>query len=617
MPNHRFNPNSAKSSDNTLNQEHKNTEENINTIEEKVPVMPVNDAASNKVGEQVTEIHSQTSNSYTIISPKPSKIVPQQNTSSVPNPVPNNKDFKLSSTLNEGQTGFRKPGCFQAVPVNIPSVHTAPRKKEATMVIPKNETSSETKSGNPCANAEEGTAQIPMANSNINPIHRVPQSRQTNSPNPTSSETIKHPGYVGGIISNINKSLNTQDCNPPIEPRTTSLSPKPPQHDGNNSKNDYVKSEPPAKVTSKPGYPVKVIPKIGGEQDDRPPELPKKNKPPVAMRNMMTSTESKGAALLQQVSKNFPQEVHKSVPEKNPKTPDKHKSVIAEGSQNKIVWENNKNMKITQHSANNPHSKQKVEDSAFSNDKKGNQVESSKSSDKRFQKVLPPIDTSFHLKPANIKKSSEQQPSEDLKQNPDSSKNEIDQVNTRTFAPPLPVKTSSTIRTDNTGPPSIPPKRSSMVVNLVPNDVAHKTPTDDIGLEKRNVSRKRLEKTKSLSESEQVHYTNEMNKITQLQVDVVQAKEVNNEKNEQLQKGGNMPDLISRIIPDEKNELIILEQNNKVLKSVKSEEDELSKDNFSFNKESEKDGGPDSPKRHSWFFGTHKNSLVVSCSWFN
>lgn len=591
-----------------MKQEHKSTEESTQTIEETLPVIPVNDTASNKVGEQVTEVQSQTSNSYTIISPKPSKIVPQQNTSSVPNPVPNNKDFKLSSTLNEGQTGFRKPGGFQAVPVNIPSVHSAPRKKE-TVAISKNETSS----GTINANVEECTAQIPMTSSKT-PTHMVPQSRQTNSPNPTSSETIKHPGYVGGMINNINKSLTTQDCNPPIEPRTTSLSPKPPQHDGNNSKN-----------TSKPGYAVKVIPKTGGEQDDCPPELPKKNKPPVAIRNM-TSTESKGAALLQQVSKNFPQEVHKSVPEKTIKTPDKHKSAIAEGSQNKIVWENNKNMKITQHSANNPHSKQKVEDSAFSNDKKSNQVESSKSTDKRFQKVLPPIDTSFHLKPANIKKSSEQQPSEDSKENPDSSRNENDQANTRTSAPPLPLKTSSTIRTDSGGPPSIPPKRSSMVVNLVTNDIAHKTPTDDIGLEKRNVSRKRLEKTKSLSESEQVHYTNEVNKIAKLQVDVVQAKEVNNEKNEQLQKGssvklGNMPDLISipdgNFIPDEKNALIILEQNNKVLKSVKSEEDELSKDNFSFNKESEKDGGPDSPKRHSWFFGTHKNSLVVSCSWFN
>ncbi|KAG8156231.1 hypothetical protein JTE90_026243, partial [Oedothorax gibbosus] len=132
--------------------------------------------------------------------------------------------------------------------------------------------------------------------------------------------------------------------------------------------------------------------------------------------------------------------------------------------------------------------------------------------------------------------------------------------------------------------------------------------------ERRNLQGRRLEKTKSLgSDNDQVLLTNELNKIAKLQVGVVQAKESNNEKNEQLQnrKGGNMPDLISRIIPDDKSDLIILEQNNKVLKSAKSEEDELSKDNFSSNKEeSEKDGQPDSPKRHSWFFGTHKNSLV-------
>ncbi|GIY16604.1 leucine-rich repeat-containing protein 7 [Caerostris darwini] len=591
-----------------------------------------------RTNEKITEAYSHDSNSYTVISPKPSKIAPQTNVVNTPNP---NKDFKLSAGLNDGQTSFRRPGCFQAVPMSIPSVHSAARRLEPVS-SDRNENSEVKKNEVYSNNTSEQSVEISNSGDfNTDAEHK---SRSTNSPNPAgfSSEMKKNSGYVGGIISNLNKSLNAQNKEVEFDPKANSRKSLADQQipDRIKSANNKLEKPPPKPTTKPPGYPVQILPNNGIQSDratDRPPELPKKDRTALTMRNIIPFSENKGSSVMPvPVNHNFPPEIHKTYTDKTQRIPEKQKKVTDNPSNsseqskspnlhNKVISENNKNIKITQNNSKdhigNSQNKQmqhKVDNKGLPSHSIPNQSENSKvSSDKRFQKVLPPIDATFQLKPCNARRSPSNfdHPVEDKI----NQRNE-NQLNTASEEPPkvpphaVPLKTSSVSNKPGSNePPTIPPKRSSLGLNIGITDLPPKTVKHENNSE-RNISGKQLERTKSLNENEQVSDINEINKVSKLHVDVVQSKDVNNEKNEQLQKG-NMPDLLSRIVDDDKNELIILEQsNNRVLKSVKSEEDELSKDNFSFNKEaSNKDNVPDSPKspkRQSWFFGTHKNSLV-------
>ncbi|GFY74520.1 leucine-rich repeat-containing protein 7 [Trichonephila inaurata madagascariensis] len=608
-----------------------NKNKNLNSVEEPYLDCAITNASTKinklKSDERVNDVCSQDPNSYTVISPKPNKIVPQSNIVNSPNP---NKDIKLGASLSDGQTSFRRPGCFQAVPMNIPSVHSAPRKIEP--VAKENyEMKKDVTLSNPSehpvlvSNAQNSKESIPIESENN-------QARSTNLPNPEhNSDTKKSSGYIGGIIKSLNKSLNSQNKESELDQKSSKKNYD--QSILDKSKNDNGESEKhPVKPATKPGYPVQVLSNNdmqSGKATDRPPDLPKKDRNAVTMRNIIPPSENKFNPIPSQfVNQNFPPEIHKSYSDKVQKIPERQKRSAndslpeppkSSNPQNKIIVENNKNSKITQHSSkehvpNNQGkiSQHKVDNKNYSSQ---NQSESSKvSSDKRFQKVLPPIDTTFHLKPCNARKSPSNfdQPAEEKVNLINEKQSEGNNKETTSVSKPsLPAKTSISNKSDSNEPPIIPPKRSSMGLNMGLGDLPPKTMKHENNPE-RNVSGRQLERTKSLGENEHINDVNESNKISKLHVDIVQAKDVNNEKNEQLQKG-NMPDLLSRIVTDEKNELIILEQPNKILKSVKSEEDELSKDNFSFNKESDKDNAPDSPKspkRQSWFFGSHKNSLV-------
>ncbi|KAF8777221.1 Erbin like protein [Argiope bruennichi] len=622
-----------------------NEDKNLNAVEESHPDNTQNDSSTkmnkNKMNEKVADTYSQEANSYTVISPKPSKIVPQSNVINSPNP---NKDVKLSSGLNENQTGFRRPGCFQAVPMNIPSVHSVARKIEP--VVNDKKEISEMKKNEICANSTTEHMALDAYNPRMKPSQMESEIKQshstTNSPNPSGSisENKKTSGYVGGIISNLNKSLNAQNKEVELDQKSNPRKSITDQHALDRDKIDSNKSEkPPPKPASKPGYPVQILTNVGLQSDrtiDRPPDLPKKDRTAVTMRNIIPVSENRvNTSAMQNFNKSYPPEIHKANAERNQKFSDRPRKVMEDTAnvseqskslnpQNKITTENNKNMKITQHSSKdyvtNNQSKQMqhtIENKAYTSHSSSNQSENSKiSTDKRFQRVLPPIDATFQLKPCNTRRS----PS-NFDQTLEDSGNQVtdNQINTSnkdtskiSGHSAQPKTSSASTKQDSNEPPTIPPKRSSMGINFGLNDLPPKAVKHDNNSE-RNISGRQLERTNSLSENEQVNDINEMNKVSKLHVDIVQAKDVNNEKNEQLQKG-NMPDLLSRIVDDDKNELIILEQSNRVLKSVKSEEDELSKDNFSFNKEeSEKDNipeSPKSPKRQSWFFGTHKNSLV-------
>ncbi|GFT43562.1 leucine-rich repeat-containing protein 7 [Nephila pilipes] len=617
-----------------------NGDENPNIVEQSYSDSTVNNVSTKinmiKNNEKVNDVFSQDLNSYTVISPKPSKIVPQPNIVNSPNP---NKDIKLGASLSDGQTSFRRPGCFQAVPMNIPSVHSAPRKVEPEAKDTKE--NYDLKKEGCFPNTSEHPTSIFNAHNSKTSIHIESENNQAHSissPNPGySTDTKKNSGYVGGIIKNINKSLNSQNKELELDQKSNSKK-NLNQHIPDKPKNESIESEkPPVKPTTRPGYPIQILSNNdmqSGKTTDRPPDLPKKDRNAVTMRNIIPISENKVSSTPSQyVNQNFTPEVHKSYSDKVQKIPDRQKKTVddshtlselskSSNSQNKIILENNKNSKNIQynskeHVPNNPGkiSQHKVDNKSYSSHSMSNQSESSKvSSDKRFQKVLPPIDTTFQLKPCNARKSPSNfdQPTEDKVNQSNEKQNDVSNKEVVAVSKPsLPAKTSTSNKSDLNEPPTIPPKRSSMGLNVGLSDLPPKTIKHENNTE-RNVSGRQLERTKSLNENEHVNDVNESNKISKLHVDIVQAKDVNNEKNEQLQKG-NMPDLLSRIVTDEKNELIILEHPNKVLKSVKSEEDELSKDNFSFNKESEKDNAPDSPKspkRQSWFFGSHKNSLV-------
>ncbi|XP_042909223.1 uncharacterized protein [Parasteatoda tepidariorum] len=569
------------------------------------------DENSKKHSENLVE----KSDSYVVVSPKP-KVATQQVTETNYNTLARNKEEHANPIGGSETSSFRRPGCFQAVPVNIPSVHSMPRKKEFSeadssqknvISFPNTREQSESRNdGNTQHTTEPDTTK-----ENSNTLQKL-----------NSTEPPKQTSYVSGIIKNINKSFSEHSKDSPTAPvnyKTNSI-----KHPGTDGVDKDLKSA--TKSVTKPGFPVPVSnsnASNSNRQSDCPPILPKKDKNAVTMRNIITNPDCKANPTVP-LHNYRTEEARKQVGETE-KRNEKNKHSTPQNthferkdqssySQSKIAIENTKNTKFSQnspskHSGNNPVKQNHTSaGKSFGQDSKPDHAESNKtcSSDKRFQKVLPPVDKSFHLKPCTTRKS-QSSPSPEPPLTPEHSHNleteNYNEKNNKNTSPALPPRCSSNRLENRTSdPPVVPPKRTTSMNE--PGEPINRT----------NVQEQIHSNRPTIDPSAQPNNENDAvqkkeSELSKILVDIVQSKEVNNELNVQVQKG-NMPDLISRMIPVEKDTLIILEQPPKVLKSVNSEEDELSKDNFSFNKEKEKDGTPDSPKRQSWFFGSHKNSLV-------
>ncbi|GIY63651.1 hypothetical protein CEXT_786141 [Caerostris extrusa] len=179
--------------------------------------------------KKITEAYSHDSNSYTVISPKPSKIAPQTNVVNTPNP---NKDFKLSAGLNDGQTSFRRPGCFQAVPMSIPSVHSAARRLEPVS-SDRNENSevkkNEVYSNNTSEQSVEISIQLKPCNarrspSNFDhPVEDKINQRNENQLNTTSEEPPKVPPHAVPLKASSVSNKPGSNEPPTIPPKRSSL----------------------------------------------------------------------------------------------------------------------------------------------------------------------------------------------------------------------------------------------------------------------------------------------------------------------------------------------------------------------------------------------------------
>ncbi|KFM58466.1 Leucine-rich repeat-containing protein 7, partial [Stegodyphus mimosarum] len=593
-------------------------------------------------------------NSYTVLAPKPSKIIPQQITTESCNAVSNSKDVILSHNTNERPSVFRKPGCFQAVPVNIPSVHAALHRKESVESEAKQMHSKEDLKSK-CNVVKDSKTENPESDepklvSNSSDIHCQDTLTNINSTvvQGTSSgfESKKQAGFVGGIVNYINKSLNVENKTSEVKQKSAFQnvqqirpSSAPPEI----VKKDNNRSEFSSKVLTKPGYPVQVKSDqneqcVTAETKDQPPELPKKEKSLISMRNVALIPERSNVNSYEPSIKNYKEENRKLPPEKicqpsnSNKNLQQHSSALSDHSkenhiQNEIARENSKNMKITNYSLANKLPKQKeLNIEKYTSEESKCSVENSKlrSSDKRFQKVLPPIDKNFQLKPCNARRSFSQgegnskdndnqicteQRNTELEEN-----NKVSSV-AETTPPSIPPKTHS-VCTDYSCteknvahiPPSLPPKRSSVAIPTTSDLTLQNSKESSLSNDILHKPLENTSKAKLVSENTVTLIENDLKQNSLLQIDIIKMKDVNNEKNEQLQKE-NMPDLISRIIPNEKKELILAENQDKI---INKEEIELAKDNNPQNEQTEsiKYKNPESPKRQSWFFGTHKNSLV-------
>lgn len=547
--------------------------------------------------------HISSQDSFVVVSPKPSKLL---NPHMISN-SPVNKDMGAPSISSNNQTAFRKPGCFQAVPVTIPGVHSSVRKKEMVQNQQKAHFSSDEDVKNHTSDIQNAE-NIPEQK---NKSHL--EAKESHIP----SESNKQSGIVGKIVNQINSSSEADKNTPP--PDTKNLAPHhPPNVPPHNVRNDSQKLVHNSS-SAKPGFPVKVASNQSSDPSqlakDVPPDLPKKEKR--SQFNAAFSSEPNKqmhqTQNLSRDSKKIPKEkLSNSVPLAASKDHIKHTPSVSEQSkilQNKIAMENSKNSKIdnnNSHSSNTKHSKPDV--------LKKNDHESNKhcSTDKRFQKVLPPLDKSFALKPASTRKNVNQTDASD------NSSGSSDYQNVQ-----------KTNRTVESGPPSIPPKVNMHQTNAH-NSEKNSNEPPKIPPKKSNLASKNLHSSQTSKENalnrdnatilpsenhSQVKASHENEEsVSNLSVDIVEVKDSNNEKNTQLQKG-NMPDLISKIIPHEKNELILKEENK--TENSKNEKEDPNNKNSSLNKEINSHEydvpeSPKSPRRQSWFFGTHKNSLVVS-----
>lgn len=575
----------------------------------------VTDSSQNVKNDNArSRISSQ--DSFVVISPKPSKILNPHMISNSSN-IPINKDLGAHHISNENQTAFRKPGCFQAIPVTIPGVHTSVRKKEVCENEQKVQyTNVEDCKGENANIKVEDCHNIPEQNAESNLATKVPHS---------VSETDKQSGFVGDIVNQINSSVKDDKSTVHSDHKPTVINAQQKTVVQNN-KNDIRKLETGPNST-KPGFPVKVINQSSNavHNKDIPPDLPKKEKNMKALQNTSFMPDSNRTISAMHPSQNHVQETKKlpneklSKPVPAAKDSAKHSPTSAPDHskvQNKIAVENSKNSKVDNFGANlvinNPkHNKSE-------GPKKADTSESNKqcSSDKRFQKVLPPVDKTFSLKPCSARKSLNQNDFPENTGEKVQNKQSSDRTN-ESVPPSIPPKTS--IHTshhsekNSNEPPVIPPKKSTIFIkSLQPAQM----PKESVS-SKENKAIKLPENNPPpipVHRIEQRTLKNEES-ISKLNIDIVEVKDVNNEKNAQLQKG-NMPDLISKIIPKEKDELILLEE-SKTEKNIKNEKDDLSNNkNFSTNKENTLENNapesPKSPRRQSWFFGTHKNSLVVS-----
>lgn len=448
--------------------------------------------------------------------------------------------------------------------------------------------------------------------------------------NPASEESNRQSGFVGEMISQINSSGKEEKS--PINSDQKLASSNVQQNSSvQKSKNDLKKLDNDM-TAAKPGFPVKVGSQSMNSSSirDIPPDLPKKEKNIKALQNAaMPSDANKASSAVgsQNSNKDFkrlPNEKNNSVSVATHKDHLRHTASMSEHSkmtQNKVAMENSKNMRMD--IANSPSHGSNPKNSKSEIVQKTDNPESSKqcSSDKRFQKVLPPIDKTFSLKPCSARRSSNT--TDNSENSDDTSRVQVPQKNDKTvdsFPPSIPPKVNAhqtnipPVDKNPGDPPMIPPKKSNLASkgihhpqapkeNATNKDVAAKLPPENIA----TVKPVQVVEQRAVKHDESVQ---------KLNVDVVEVKDANNEKNVQLQKG-NMPDLISKILPDEKNELILIEE-TKIEKNGKNEKNDTTNNkNYLANTEqsiheNEITDSPKSPKRQSWFFGTHKNSMVVS-----
>ncbi|XP_054715521.1 erbin-like [Uloborus diversus] len=559
-------------------------------------------------------------NSYTVISPKPNKA-PSSLNSSIDNNVVNSSETQVSQVVGDSQTAFRKVGGFQAV---VPNVHSLPRKKSST--------DDDIKLNN---EASVGNSSLTEYN-----LQNVSMNQKTSSVSETPSQTLNsnltenqndnpktkvQSGFVESLVNHLNKSANSVTNSSEIN-RKVLPSSQPKSHlNSLNSVKNESKSEPFfPKHNKKPGYAVQVLPSqkplppIPGEKI--PPALPKKEKKSV--KNTELLTNNKPTVFVSHGNQ-------KDVPEtKNPNTVNavSHNPESGEpcnSYQNKIAQENSKNRKITGYRTNTHspnHSRQNSEPNPAAQMKPnsksdGNESGKQCSSDKRFQKVLPPLDKSFQLKPCSARKNTSQSDSSDSGYS-NSSGNDVKieehcsdhNVNSQTITGfNLSGSENKSCKADSNVPPALPPKRSSAC--LLGGELTSKNarPENDF----RNELQVKMPPENSEKESLSEMTPEIIHKINVNLVEVV--KNINNENSDVLQKE-NMPDLLSRIIPNEKNEFIYDKDESFQFSKTKDElvknSENLPDSQLDKSLQFQVPDSPKSPKRQSWFFGTHKNSLV-------
>lgn len=547
--------------------------------------------------------HISSQDSFVVVSPKPSKLL---NPHMISN-SPVNKDVGAPSISSNNQTAFRKPGCFQAVPVTIPGVHSSVRKKEMVQNQQKAQFSSDEDVKNHSSNIQNAE----NISEQKNKSHM--ETKESHLP----AESSKQSGFVGKIINQINSSSETDRSTPP--PDTKNLAshhqPNSPAHNARSEsqKLDHNSS------SAKPGFPMKVASNQSFDPSqlakDVPPDLPKKEK-----RSQLNAAFSSEPNKLMHQTQNLSRDPKKipneklsnSVPLAASKDHMKHTPSVSEQSkilQNKIAMENSKNSKIDNSNSHSPNTKHSKPDVLKKNDHESNKL---CSTDKRFQKVLPPLDKSFALKPTSTRKGVNQNDASDHSSGNSDYQN-VQKTNriVESVPPSIPPKvnmhqTNAHYSEKNSNePPKIPPKKS----NLASKNLHSSQTSKEKALNRDNAAKLPSENHPQVKAS----HVNEES-VSKLNVDIVEVKDSNNEKNNQLQKG-NMPDLISKMIPHEKNELILKEENK--IENSKNEKEDPNNKNSSFNKEINNHEydvpeSPKSPRRQSWFFGTHKNSLVVS-----